>query len=146
MPHDLHKPTPPGALTIRAGADRIGWTEQAVRNQLSRDPTLLPHTFTVGGRRFFVAEEVEKWLEDRATMARAAFDAASRKKTRNTVEHCTAVRTGALLSEHQASIIAGTPGGVMRSRGAPFERIGRRWYIRPTALRQYLESPSNLKD
>lgn len=65
---------PPGAMTIRAAALRIGWTEASVRNQLSNDPTRLPPTFVVGSRRFFVAADLEQWLADRTTEARAALD------------------------------------------------------------------------
>ena len=137
--HKRHPP-PPGAITIREGALRIGWTEASVRNQLSRDPTALPATFVVGKRRFFVAADVDQWLTDRADIVLAAISAHPPAKTRNSAAHRHALRTRALLSLHSASIIANVSTDQLRRAGVPRTKVGRREYIAPDALRIYLEN------
>ena len=140
MVQDKHPPSPPGAITIREGALRIGLTEASLRNHLSRDPTALPATFVMGRRRFFVAVDVDRWVTDRADAAKAAITAHRPPKTRNSAEHRQALRNRALLSMHSASIIAGASADQLRCAGVPRTKVGRREYIAPESLRIFLES------
>lgn len=59
-------------LTLEEFATELAMTPGSLRNLLSRPNghLTLPTSFRVGKRRFFVAEEVEKWIEQKILQAR----------------------------------------------------------------------------
>ncbi len=65
-------------------------------------------------------------------------------RTRNSADHIAAVRERRLLSFEEAAIIAGITRTELKRRIAPddrpFFRVGRRLYVRPAELREFLQT------
>jgi predicted DNA-binding transcriptional regulator AlpA len=59
-------------ITVEELAGELSMTAGSLRNMISRSSGRLdlPPSFRVGKRRFFVAEEVETWIEQKILQAR----------------------------------------------------------------------------